>query len=169
MPRSRNTGQFSPTHGHTSSRGGKTAVSPTYQSWNRMKDRVLNPNHVAYARYGGRGIKICERWLVFEEFLADMGERPTGLSLERRDNNGNYNKQNCYWATARQQGRNRRDNIVLTFHGVSLSACEWAERFYLPRTVVYARIKSGWAIDKVLLTPVDLRFSHKRKQNAIYK
>lgn len=161
-----NNGQFRPTHGHTSSRSGKVVMSPTYHSWNRMKDRVLNPNHVAYRSYGGRGITICQRWLAFENFLADMGQRPTGTSLERRENSGNYEPGNCYWATPKQQGRNKRTNLILNFQGLSLPACEWAERFSLPRYIVYGRIKAGWTVEATLLTGVDMRFSH-RRQNAI--
>lgn len=158
-----NDGRFKPTHGHTSSRGGKTVVSPTYQTWNRMKDRVLNPNHEAYASYGGRGVKVCDRWLnSFENFLVDMGERPQGTSIERRDNNGNYEPDNCYWATSKQQGRNKRTNLLLTFHGISRPACEWAERFFLPRHVVYDRVRKGWPIERVLFTEVtDCRFKSK--------
>ena len=161
-------GRFKPTHGHTSSRTGKTLVSPTYQTWNRMKDRVLNPNHEAYSRYGGRGIVICEKWLTFEGFLDDMGERPSGLTLERRDNNGNYNRENCYWATRKQQQRNRSTNLVLEFHGIKRTAIEWAERFYLPRHVVYDRVKKGWPTERVLLTEVtNCRFKRKGALNAI--
>lgn len=91
-------------HGHT----GRNWKSPTYYSWSKMKERCLNPNHEKYSNYGGRGIKVCERWMSFENFLADMGERPYGKTLDRKEVNGNYEPENCRWATAKQQRRNQR-------------------------------------------------------------
>jgi hypothetical protein len=91
-------------HGHTV--GGKR--SPTWYSWSKMRERVLNPNHVKYHLYGGRGISIDSRWDSFENFLADMGERPEGRSLDRIDPEGNYGPDNCRWATSLEQRHNRR-------------------------------------------------------------
>lgn len=91
------------THGHFT----HGRMSPTYTSWSAMKTRCDNPNHVFYHRYGGRGITYCERWARFEAFLADMGERPHGLSIDRINNDGNYEPGNCRWATQQQQVQNR--------------------------------------------------------------
>lgn len=83
-------------------------ASRTYSSWRGMKDRCLNPNSVSYPLYGGRGITICDEWITFDGFLADMGERPEGMSLDRIDPDGNYEPANCRWATPQQQVDNRR-------------------------------------------------------------
>jgi hypothetical protein len=111
-------------HGHT------TYASGTYGSWSAMKTRCLNPNDSDWQRYGARGITICDRWLTFENFLADMGERPEGKTLDRYPNQaGNYEPGNCRWATPREQGRNRRSNRPIEFEGRTLCLAEWAERF----------------------------------------
>jgi hypothetical protein len=93
-------------HGHA--REGRR--SPEYRAWSHMCDRCLNERSERYAAYGGRDIKVCTRWLKFENFLADMGERPTGRSLDRIDNNGNYEASNCRWATVSEQARNKNYN-----------------------------------------------------------
>lgn len=94
-------------HGHGASRAGKR--TPTYVSWNNMIQRATNPRHPAWKNYGGRGITVCARWRDFANFLADMGERPEGLSLDRIDNDGDYQPSNCRWATRAQQRLNQRN------------------------------------------------------------
>lgn len=91
-------------HGHMPHR----APTKTYNSWMGMKQRCNDPGQKHYSRYGGRGIRVCERWLSFKNFLADMGERPAKMSLDRIDNDGNYEPGNCRWATASQQSKNQR-------------------------------------------------------------
>lgn len=89
--------------------------NPTYRSWAAMKQRCLDPNSQAYARYGGRGISICERWRSFENFVSDMGERPAGLTIDRIDPDGNYEPRNCRWATMLQQNHNRTSTKLSIF------------------------------------------------------
>jgi hypothetical protein len=93
-------------HGHGAWRTG--SISPTYWSWQAMIGRCTRPSHIAWKNYGGRGIKICKRWMKFENFLADMGERPAGLTLDRKKVNGHYTPGNCQWATRSQQAKNKR-------------------------------------------------------------
>ena len=92
-------------HGHARKRGLRT---PEHRAWGDMKGRCMRTTHARYADWGGRGIKVCKRWMKFENFLADMGERPVGTTLDRKNNNGNYTKSNCRWATWSEQCANRR-------------------------------------------------------------
>ena len=94
-------------HGHKPRNG---SPSPTYNSWRAMQERCNNPNARGYKWYGKRGISVCPRWESFENFLVDMGEKPKGLTLDRTDNDGNYEPGNCQWVTQKEQTRgNRRD------------------------------------------------------------
>lgn len=137
--------------------------SGEYGSWDKMIQRCRNPNTVSFHRYGGRGIKVCERWRLFENFLADMGERPAGMSLDRIDNDGHYEPGNCRWATRTEQSRNMSRNRLLTFNGETMPVSAWAEKLRLPRKVLEGRLRNGWSIDRALTTPQMIRadgFSH---------
>lgn len=118
----------------------------TYRSWESMKQRCLNPKFSSYHWYGGRGVIICERWLGedgFKNFLADMGEVPNGLTLERIDNNGNYEPSNCRWATRKDQCRNRKTSAFLTFNGRTQSVAAWAEELGIPAGTIHSRRYKG--------------------------
>lgn len=128
-------------------------ASKVYHVWHSMIQRCSNPEHVEWKRYGARGISVCERWLDFENFYADMGDPPVGLSLDRKDNNGNYCKENCKWSTKNEQQRNRRDTRFVTFQGETKPIAAWAEQFGKKRKVVYSRIFChGWSPQRAFLT-----------------
>lgn len=93
-------------HGHSADGN----ASSEYMTWGQMVQRCTNPSHARWKDYGGRGITVCQRWLSFENFFTDMGYRPEGLTLERRDNNSSYTPENCYWATYSTQAKNKRDS-----------------------------------------------------------
>jgi hypothetical protein len=123
-----------------------------YPIWFAMKDRCLCETDPAYDRYGGRGITVCDRWLNdFPAFCADMGERPAGLTIERIDNNGNYEPGNCRWATMKEQSRNRRNNHMITHAGLTLCLAEWAERTAINYGTLRSRIaRYGWSVERAL-------------------
>lgn len=105
--------------------------SPTFRSWWDMVRRCTQPTRPGFANYGGRGITVCDRWRVFANFLADMGERPEGLTLDRRDNDGNYEPGNCRWATHSEQQRNKRPTSEETKQRQALATQRtWAEKGY---------------------------------------
>jgi hypothetical protein len=120
-------------HGHALRKG----FSPTYISWVGMIQRCFYAKHRHFSRYGGRGITVCERWRQFENFLADMGERPTGKSLDRIDTDRGYEPGNCRWATKNEQMRNTRR--ALMFDGKPLA--QWAEESGVPYQTLKARLR----------------------------
>lgn len=129
--------------------------TPEYYVWIAMKGRCQNPQNPSYVHYGGRGIKICKRWLIsFEKFFSDMGARPSKRhTLERKNNARGYSPKNCEWATARQQLRNTRRNVVVTLNGKAQCLTDWANHFGINIATVRWRISAGWDIDSALKTP----------------
>lgn len=135
--------------GWNASRTHGMAKTPTYSSWHGMLQRCTNPNNPRWKRYGGRGITVSERWLKFENFLEDMGVRPKGLSIERINNNGNYEPSNCKWATRREQQGNTSFNQLLTFNGETDHLAGWARRLGIKPDTLYSRIFTlGWTIER---------------------
>lgn len=117
-----------------------------YVIWAGMKQRCLNANSDAYPYYGGRGIQICDRWVdSFESFLADMGKAPPGTSIDRIDNDGNYEPGNCRWATAKVQTKNRRVAHYMTARGETHLMAEWAEIVGIRRGTISNRLRCGWS------------------------
>lgn len=137
-------------HGHSGNR-----QTSTYKSWHMMLQRCNNENYDGYAAYGGRGIKVCKRWHKFVNFLADMGERPAGKTLDRIDNNRGYYKSNCRWASKKEQMGNRRNSLpMLTFKRKTQSLSAWAREAGISRQCLRYRLCSNWSIRKALTTPV---------------
>ena len=127
--------------------------SKEYGIWVSMRNRCSNPNVKAYANYGGRGIKVCDRWQSFENFYADMGARPDGMTLERIDNDGDYEPSNVRWATRAEQANNKRNNRLLSFDGVTKTLAQWADGLGVSHATLVMRLKQGWPIDKAVTLP----------------
>ena len=127
---------------------------PVYQTWVMMLQRCNNPKCKAYHDYGGRGITVCERWTKFENFHEDMGPRPKGSSLDRINNNGNYEPDNCKWSTASEQASNKRNTVMI--NGEPLAVV--ARRHGISPSVLYDRyVRYGWTLERSLNTPVRKR------------
>ena len=126
----------------------------TYRTWSHMKGRCSNPNEARYKDYGGRGIKVCERWMKFENFLEDMGEKPDNKTLDRIDNDGDYCPENCRWATIDQQSRNTRRSKIMTYNGKTQPMIDWAEELGISYAVLKTRTRRGWTTERALGTPV---------------
>lgn len=127
--------------------------SRTHSIWSQMKKRTRSPDSVDFHRYGARGIDVCERWLAFENFLADMGECPPKKTLERINNDGNYGPGNCRWATRTEQARNTRTNRLITFRGETRPAAAWAEITGLKSATIRWRLSRGWSVERALTMP----------------
>jgi hypothetical protein len=133
---------------HGATREGKCPRE--YRSWKQMRARCMSPSHQDYAVYGGRGIRVCDRWNDFATFLADMGPCPAGRSLDRKDPNGDYEPTNCRWATMLEQQRNRRNNRVLTLGFETRCVQAWADLTGIKRTTIEARLRRGWSVKEAL-------------------
>lgn len=132
---------------------------PEHYSYNAMKTRCTYKYHKQYKDYGGRGIKVCDRWLDklsgFANFIEDMGPRPDGFTLDRIDVNGDYCPENCRWASKKEQANNHRPRTMVTYHGKEYSIPELAQKNNLPPYVLYNRImKYSWKIERAVTTPV---------------
>lgn len=126
-----------------------------YKAWNNMRVRCNNTKISSFHRYGGRGIKVCQRWDRFENFLSDMGYAPPNTSLDRIDNNKGYGPNNCKWSSRQQQMRNVSTNHKITFNGETLTLTEWAQRTGIPAHALSSRLnkkKLGWSVERALIT-----------------
>ena len=131
------------THGLTHSRA--------FRIWEGMKARCLNSRHTHFKSYGGRGITVCEEWMnSFQMFYQDMGKPPDGTTLDRIDNDGNYEPGNCRWATQEEQHNNKRTSRFLEADGHILTLTQWSRRTGINRVTLYGRLKRGWTTERAL-------------------
>lgn len=141
-------------HGHWSNK----KASPEWTAWNQMRQRCSNPKNSSFKRYGARGIVVCERWQKFENFLADMGPKPVGpkrfFSVERKNNNGNYEPSNCKWATQTEQSNNRRSNRIVSWNGVTKTVTQWASELGIKVQTLGYRIRDAWPVEEAFTRPV---------------
>jgi len=136
-----------------------------YPRWKMMRQRCLNPNFPKYPRYGARGITICPEWDDFWTYVSDVGQCPSpGLTLDRVNNDGDYEPGNIRWATQKQQANNRGprwDRRDMTLNGVTHTQAEWSRLLGIDQCTLHRRRKYGWSDERILTTPLDMRFSHR--------
>jgi hypothetical protein len=155
-------GCYGKTLGHLNATHGMS-LTKEYKVWQQMKKRCLDKKDKSFSNYGGRGISVCEKWInSFECFISDIGGRPNGMSLDRIDVNGNYEPSNCRWASMKTQARNKTNNQIITFNGVSACLSEWEEITGIKHGTIRRRIKNGWSIEDALSVNVD-RKAHQKK------
>lgn len=122
-----------------------------YVTWCQMIARCLDQNSISYKNYGGRGISICDRWRQFNNFFADMGDRPfKNAQIDRIDNEGNYEPGNCKWSTPAENALNRRSTRYITYNGETLAIAQWTKRFGIARSTLQNRLNRGWSVEKAL-------------------
>lgn len=138
--------------------------TPEHKVWIAMRHRCNNPKNAHYRNYGGRGIRVCERWDDFTKFISDLGPRPTpGHTLERIDNDGDYCPENVCWATRRTQTRNRRIKRLLTLNGETHPTWVWARRLGVPLSRLHSRLHRGWSERRTLTQPFNVRIRASNK------
>lgn len=136
---------------------------PGYNNWQAMLERCRNPKKDSWAHYGGRGIKVCDRWQDFSAFIEDMGEKPAPeYSLDRIDPNGDYEPSNCRWATWTEQARNQRESVSATVDGEKKPLKEWAELTGIKYGTLYTRIFLwGWSPKEAIKTKLHGRWKRR--------
>lgn len=135
-------------HGHE--KGGKKSL--TYCSWEKMMSRCYREKDAAFHYYGGRGVKVCESWHTFENFLKDMRERPSRYyTIERINNKGNYEPNNCKWATYKEQANNTSRNVFYTYNGERMTIAQMADKIGIKYDTMYCRLKHyGWSVQQAM-------------------
>lgn len=158
------TGNRRRSHGATV--GGK--VAPEHKIWTAMRYRCNSPSETSYPNYGGRGIRVCERWeRSFEAFLQDMGPRPSPKhSIERINNGGHYEPGNCRWATPMQQGNNKRNNRIITIGDRSQTMAQWAREIGVTPQFISGRIRKGWTEQDAVTVPKGVERELERREKG---
>jgi hypothetical protein len=129
--------------------------TPTYKTWVNIKTRCQNEDNPAFDKYGAKGVTLCRRWQCFENFLADMGERPgPGYSIERRKNAKGYTPSNCRWIPKGEQARNKTTNHRITVNGETKLLADWARILGCPHTTLLTRLRNGWSEEATVTTPI---------------
>jgi hypothetical protein len=140
---------------------------PEYRVWSGMRNRCNNVNEPCYHRYGGRGIKICERWSDFDSFFADMGARPEGASLERIDNDKDYSPENCRWATVTEQANNRRTSRLLEYKGQTYTLAQLSRLCGIATCSINYRLKRGMTVEQAVEMPIQNTGAHVTLQERL--
>lgn len=144
--RNKLTGVFTESHG--------MSYTYEYNIWGNMLYRCRTDTSALFGEYGGRGIKVCDRWLKFENFIADMGLRPSlKHSLDRIDPDGDYSPKNCRWATSKTQARNRRNSVKIEYLGEKLQIDDFCDKYQLNAMLVKTRLRRGWSVERIVSTP----------------
>lgn len=139
------------------------SMLPIYKVWSSIKQRCHNPANPKFPYYGGRGIGMCDRWRnSFENFFADVGEAPEGMSIDRIDTNGDYEPTNVRWATRQTQQNNMRSNRLLTLNGTTQTLTQWASALRLNSRTLRSRVRYGWSDKDILTTPINHAISQGR-------
>jgi hypothetical protein len=150
----------------TTRNSAKAEYPKEYRAWNNMRSRCRNPNVPCYPSYGGRGVKVCERWDSFANFFADMGAAPSPAhTVDRIDGDGDYEPGNCRWATRAEQSNNLRSNILVEINGIKRTVAVWARHYGVKLDAAYHRIASGWEPHIAVSAPLG-SYSNKRKEHA---
>lgn len=150
---------------HGCARQGKKTSE--YYTWVEMRQRCNNPNNSRYEDYGGRGIKVCERWDSFENFFVDMGIRPKSLTLDRIDNDGDYCPENCRWTTYKVNGNNKRvpkNARLITVFGKTQTLFAWSKEVGISYQLIDFRLKSGWSVERALMLSIRQLQMRKRRE-----
>lgn len=140
---------------------------PLWSSYRCMHSRCYNKNNKDYYRYGGRGIIVSKKWHNFDQFVIDMGIRPKNKTLDRINNNKNYNKSNCRWATNTEQQSNKENNIYITHRNKRMTATMWARELKISKATFFTRLNSGWDIEKIIKTKPDKRMNKRYNLNYL--
>lgn len=154
-----------PKHGHAT-RGAK---SRTYRAWESMMSRCYRPSAGGYQFYGGRGIKVCERWHAFPDFLSDMGECAADLTLERNDANADYGPGNCRWATRQEQDRNKRDTRFITINGRTQCLLDWTTETGINYETALNRLQRGWEPERAITEPANRENRWRAQEDALIR